>query len=103
MDSHDSTPSQPGIVALSAASMTGTLSTATVSTASVTGVFGVQDSVTFIAIPETHPHDQQRRQPLEAIETLSTAPFLIGLGGYMLARRVFRVVRNLDDPDADAE
>lgn len=94
-----STSGQPGWVALSGVGATGSVGVATLSTASVTGIFGTQDTVTFIAVPENHPHDQQRRQPLESIETFSTAPFLIGLGAYMLARRAFRVVANLDAPD----
>lgn len=74
-----------------ATSTTATLSLSTAASATV----GMPETVTFIAIPESHPHDQQRRQPLESIETLSTAPLLLGLGGYMAVSKAHRAIRKL--------
>lgn len=96
MSAQEPSPSQPCLVALSGVGTTGSVGVAPLSTAPVTGIFGMRDTVRFIAIPEHHPNDQQRRQPLERSEAFSTAPALLGLGGYMLARRAFRVIRNLD-------
>lgn len=53
------------------------------------------ESVTYVPVPEVHMHDQQRTQPLETIETLSTAPLVLGISGYLVARRAYFAVLRL--------
>ena len=67
--------------------------------ASGTAFLGERDMITYTTMPENHPHDQQRKPPLEQIEGCSTAPVLLGLGGYMAVRKTFRFIRDLNDPE----
>ena len=55
--------------------------------ASASASVGVADTVTWIAVPpESHPHDQEHRQPLEAVEVFSMTGTIALLVGYKAAQ-----------------
>ena len=81
-------------ISLVAHSSTGSWTMTTLSTAASATV-GMPGNVTFIAVPESEPHDQQHFKPLAGVETLSIAPLALGLTGYMAVSKAHRTLLKL--------
>jgi hypothetical protein len=75
------------LVPLQGIGVTGSYAVGTLSVTGASATIGSPAQVTYIGVPEVHMHDQQRTQPLVAIEALSMAPLALGIGTYLVVRR----------------